>query len=70
MRLIANDDWATIGRSFRISATAARRRYQRAQRTMRRMVATELTQLPDSRRELAQRWLRDRTGHPDTDPDA
>lgn len=57
MRLIADEDWATIGAAFGISATAARRRFQRAQHSMRRRVLLALWALPTAKRDSARAWL-------------
>lgn len=57
MRLIAEDEWATIGIALGISATAARRRFQRMQKTMRQRVRASLQSLPLVARRLAHEWL-------------
>lgn len=67
MRLIANEDWSHIGSSLGLSATAARRRFQRAQRTMRRLVRERLSTLSAPQRSLAHSWLVARIGDWDTE---
>ena len=57
MRLIAEDEWATIGVALGISATAARRRFQRMQKTMGQRVRASLQSLPLVARRLAHEWL-------------
>lgn len=58
MRLIAEEEWGAIGATLGISATAARRRFQRAQKTMRRRVKDALVVLPPAARDAARSWLR------------
>lgn len=60
LRIIAGEEWAIIGSTLCISATAARRRYQRAQHTMRRKVWEALATLPDCQQLLARTWLLER----------
>lgn len=60
MRLIAEEEWSDIGLALGISATAARRRFQRAQRSMRRRVQHELSSLPPGAHAAARDWLRTR----------
>lgn len=57
MHLIVAEEWATIGAALGISATAARRRFQRAQRSMRRRVHRALWSLPHAERDTALAWL-------------
>ena len=57
MRVIAGAAWATIGRELHTSATAAKRRYQRAQHTMRRLVWERLGASAVPEWTLARIWL-------------
>lgn len=68
MRLIGNEEWSNIGTALGLSATAARRRFQRAQHTMRRLVWERLSILSDPQRSLARAWLLARIGQWDTEP--
>lgn len=67
LRLIAEEKWAAIGAALGISATAARRRFQRTQQSMRRRVHDALRFMPLAARRSAQEWL---SKHPKGHPDA
>lgn len=58
MRLVAEEDWAAVGASLGISATAARRRFQRMQQGMRRRIRAALQSLPPDAQRIAHQWLR------------
>lgn len=57
MRLIAEEEWAAVGASLGISATAARRRFQRMQKSMRRRIRAALLSLPPDAQRIANEWL-------------
>lgn len=68
MRLIAEEEWAAVGTALGISATAARRRFQRMQRAMRRRIRAALQSLPPNAQHIAHEWLRTHLSeHPDAD---
>lgn len=62
MRVIADEEWAVIGATFGITATAARRRFQRAQQAMRANVYRALAAQPPAARDAASAWLHRRLG--------
>lgn len=62
MRLIMSASWSEIAGECRTTATAAKRRYQRAQHTVRRKTRQRLAEVSGHEQALAYRWL---AGHSD-----
>lgn len=56
-RLIEHVSWCELGRRYGITAPAARRRYQRAQHSLRRYVVEDLSRVCEPRRSQAVIWL-------------
>ena len=57
-RLVAGQDWTEIARIFGTTRSGAKRRFQRAQNTLRRQFTVEIENLPESQRCEIDAWSR------------
>lgn len=62
--VIHHSSWAATARTFRTTLPGAKRRYQRAQRTLRRLVLDAVSELAAAEREVVLRALADRARFP------